>query len=315
MPNPHLLPPGATAQEEPMSEQPNSPPAAPPASAPPSGSTAPAGGAPAAPSAWDGPWYESPALSLDNDIRELYKTRNTQSLGDALRNGAHAFKALQDRNAISLPAADKIGEWDGWSKLGWTEKGEDYKLARPEAFKDHPDYDPSFEGAFREAAHKARVPVSQAQAVFDQVSGFLKQALDRDTAARQETTAAELAAVRQEWGAEYDSRLERSRVAARAFGLPAADLAVIETALGSSGAVMRLFDAIGSKMGEDKLVMGDTPASTVPGSATAVEAELNRLKADPAWVKSITDPRHPQHKANSERRAQLLARKASFITA
>lgn len=266
--------------------------------------------------AYDGPWYGDPALGLDDEVKTLYGSRNTPTLADALKTGAHAFKIAQDRNAHPLPTdLAKLTEWDGWGKLGVPEKLDDYKLARPDIVKDAKDYDTGFEARMRETAHKLRIPPLQAQGLYNDIAGYFSEALKADETAKADAVKAEVDAVRKEWGAEFDARLESGKAAAKALGLDEAAIGKVTEAFGSNATVLKLFGKLGELMKEDKLVTNEGGNAPALNSEAAVRAEMNRLKADKAFVNSLSETRDPLHAENNARWDRLLARLAEVTKA
>jgi hypothetical protein len=263
--------------------------------------------------AYDGPWYGDPALGLDDEVKTLYGSRNTPTLADALKTGAHAFKIAQDRNAHPLPSdLARLTEWDGWGKLGVPEKLDDYKLARPDIVKDAKDYDTGFEARVRETAHKLRIPPMQTQGLYNDIASYFSEALKADETAKADAVKAEVDAVRKEWGAEFDARLESGKAAAKALGLDEAALGKVTEAFGSNATVLKLFGKLGELMKEDKLVMGEDGGAPGLNSEAAVREQLNKLQADRAFVASLSDVRNPLHAENTAKRERLLNRLAEL---
>ncbi|WP_026783146.1 hypothetical protein [Pleomorphomonas koreensis] len=271
----------------------------PPASNPSAADPAPMDNAPAA-----DPWY-SKIEGLDPDTAKWISDKKFNNINTALKSGMHADHVARDRNVLSRPAADKLAEWDGWKDLGWTEDRKAYGVTAPEDVKKgFGEYNDAFEQAFADAAHKARVPVPQAQAVLSDMLGYIKGTYEQAGVQGAKATADLNAALDKEWGADAARNRELSQRAARALGVPVDDMAALEKLTGSPGLV-KLFHRIGTMMGEDKLV---DPKAAGAGALTAAgaKAELQRLNADAGHVKALGDATHPSHQAAKEARQRLL---------
>lgn len=284
-----------------MADEPN------PGNTPPAGGTPPAP-PPAAPGAGSGgdPWFAKADLGLSQETRDYLATKNYGGLEDALK-AKRTFETLaRDRNAMTAPDPAKLGEWDGWQKLGWDPDAGKYTQNVPvfDKFKEDPDYQ-GFHSDIVKAAHELKMPVPMAKALADKIGGFMhsrNEALDAAEARQRQELDASL---RKQWGPKYDQNVELGRRAAKAFGLAEADLGELEAIMGTPRFV-DAFYKLGTKMSEDQLVTTSTPGGGFGLTPAAAQAEKARLEADPEYVKSLGDPRHPMHQVNTEKRRQLF---------
>lgn len=285
---------------EPAAPAPSPAPApAPAASAAPS--PTPAAAAPAA-----GPWWEKSdyGLAADAEVTRFLAGKNFPDMLTALRSGMHADGVARDRNALSRPDPQNMAAWEGWQALGWEPDAEKYKLTRPPAFKDAKDFDDGFPAALSKIAHELRLPVAAAQSFYDKAADYLAGVSARAEKAEADAAAALEAQMRQDWGAEFETRRGRAAQAMRALKVSDAEAAALEELKGAPG-VLALFDRIGAALSEDQLV--GAQGSDGGASPWAAQAQMQQLSADPAFKEAMNDPRHPQHAAMKARWAQLSA--------
>lgn len=229
--------------------------------------TAPAGGE----------WHAGIA---DAELRGYVQTKGWKdpaSLADSYRNLEKLQGVPQDR-LLKLPEKPDDPAWDTvHTKLGRPEKPELYELKGDEAMVKR----------MSAAMHKAGVPKSAAQALNAEWDAYVNELIATDTAERQQKDAADLAALRGEWGGDFEKNSELGRRAGREFGLSAEQFNAISGALGS-GATLKLFAAIGGKLGE----AGPFDPNGSGGNGgfgmtkEAAQARITALKADKDWTAS-----------------------------
>ncbi len=298
-----------------MADEPNTPPAG--GNNPPAGGTPPAAGTPpagagagaagsTAPPASDAPWFSRADYGLDADMQSYFATKTYSSPAEALK-AFRTFETLaRDRNAMVAPDPARLGEWDGWQKLGWEPDAGKYGESVPvfDKFKGDPDYEP-FHADMVKAAHELKMPLPQAKALTETIGRLFQarnEALDAATARESEALDRQL---RTQWGKDYDANVELGRRAATAFGLDGPDMGELEAIMGTPKFV-QAFYKLGKAMGEDTLVTVSTPAGGNVRSPEAARAERQRLKADKDFLASLDDARHPTHRANKDRWSRLL---------
>jgi len=151
--------------------------------------------------------------------------------GKGFKDAADAAKALQ--------------EMEGKSAV--PESADAYTLPVPEGA------DAAFAGEAAKWMHEAGVPVAAAQALAEKWNGYMAAQQEASEAQRAAQGEADIAALKTEWGNQYDANIELGRRAVRTFGIDEATLDSINTALGDA-ATLKLFQSIGSKLGEATLV-------------------------------------------------------------
>ncbi|CAM4093049.1 Phage protein [Bordetella tumbae] len=161
--------------------------------------------------------------------------------GKGFKDAGEAVKALQDLEG----------------KTTVPESADAYKLPVPDGQ----------DGAFvTEAAkwmHEAGVPIAQAQALATKWNEYQASQAQAADLARQQQGEADVAALRKEWGGQYDANVELGKRAVRTFAGEGGDaeqlIGKIEGAIGAAE-TLRLFQRIGKSMGEGTLTPTDSPA-------------------------------------------------------
>ena len=104
----------------------------------------------------------------------------------------------------------------------------------------------------------------------------------------------EVAALRQEWGADYDRHAAVVDKAAEAFGMTAEQLGALKQAMGPKAA-MQFMRNIGSKLGAEDRAFHDGQMSNGFNamSPEQAQAEISRLQKDKAFAQEFNsaDPR------------------------
>lgn len=276
------------------------------ASAPPAGTGAPAAGASGGGGSSE-PWYGS--FGLDDGARAFIAGKGFSNIADLVKSGMEADRLVRERNVMHVPDADPVKrkEWDGFEKLGWVRDRDQYAVDRPKA-PDNLSYDEGMEKAFLDAAHGARVPTWAAKEMLDAVAnyGFQAQQNALSNAALESQKLNET--LDREWGADAPAQRERARAAATFLGVGAEDLSQLEKVVGAP-ALVKMFAKLGGMLGEDTLKGGASGGAARSGmSADGARAEMQRLRADPEFIRSLQDVRHPLHEANQARYNELIDR-------
>lgn len=277
------------------------------AAAPAAGAAATAGGAAAGNPAAAGAWYGAADLGFDDPTREYFAGKNFPDAKTALLALPNFEKLARDRNVVEAPNMEKLGDWAGWEKLGWNKDAAKYAegIKRPESKSLSPEL---FDAAVK-AGHELKAPPHVVGGIY----GKVLEAVDKMLGDAETANAAEMqkldTALRGKWGGDFDRNKEFATRTMKHFGLGANDSKLLDQALGSAGLV-EMFHTIGQALGEDKLV---TPSGggAMPASVDAINAELNKLAGDAAFMEKFRNNRHPQHADAVAQRQRLLDRLAA----
>lgn len=295
-----------------------SPPPPPPAPPPPP----PAPPPPPSPGGSSGTWYDG-AAGLDDDAKSYIAGKGFADFGAAIKSLREIEKLATNRNVMPKPDPAKLGEWEGWEALGAPADPKKYQIKTPKLPDTFPvdQVDKDFEKAFVVGAHKARVPVAAAQAVYDHVMGYIADAhgkLASANATREAEDTAKAAAaktaleegLKTEWGPEFDKRTALAQRAAQTlkgkglFGEKGDE--ALAKIIGDPS-MMKLMHAVGEAIGEDNLVTGAGAGGAMTNHQA--QAELARIDADPATKQILGGSRRdPAYRDLMEKRNALMQR-------
>lgn len=200
------------------------------------------------------------------------------------------------RHLEKLMGADKAGrtvvlpsKWDDpnevgafYEKLGVPKDPSGYQMpkdADPEMAKWAPS-------VFKEAGLTPRQAETLTAKWNEMVSGR-SQAMKAEFEAK---AAADLTALKTEWGAAYNDKVAKAKAAAKEFGVDEAIADKLETALGTSG-LLKFFANLGEKVGESGFVSGTNSGAFdgVAKTPAAAQAEIKELRADPEFVRKYVN--------------------------
>lgn len=180
---------------------------------------------------------------------------------------------------VRLPKADDKAGWEGvWTKLGRPEKAEGYELPVPQG------QDPEFSKTAAQWFHANGIPKGAAQAITTQWNDYVASEIKRMDAEAQTKSAADLAALKGEWGTSYAQREEYGRRALRQFGTAAGlddkDLGSLEGALGTTK-MLKLFAGLGEANATSRFSGGEGGSfAMTPAQA---QAKITEYRNDKVW--------------------------------
>lgn len=230
------------------------------------------------------------------------QAKGWKSPADVLTGYTHLEKLLGADKAgrgLVLPKDDDPPE--AWApvfdKLGRPATPEDYKLPVPEGA------DPGFAKAAAGEFHKLGLTAKQATALSEWWNGQAT-AIQEQQAQRVQQ---DFAALAREWGPQLDANRHAMRAAAQHYGLAEEQVAGLEASLGvgpTAKLLLRL--AQENKLVGDGLVGGGK--SGFGQTSQQAQAELDSLRADPEFSRSLSDRSHPRHAENVKRLNELSER-------
>lgn len=230
------------------------------------------------------PWYgtiENPELK---GFAELKGWKDPAAAIESYRN-LEKLQGVPPERLLKIPEA---GDAEGMkainAKFGWAppEKAEDYQLPVPEGMQD------TFAKVAAAEFHKLGVPKEMAQKIAAFANNYTLSQMEADNTAIITQHNSELAALKTEWGSNFDPLVETGKRAIAEYmpktGLTDADMDALRDTLGTAK-FNKLWAGIGSTMGEAAFVDGG--AQTAPGQMTPEAALVRRgqLTNDAEWFK------------------------------
>lgn len=253
--------------------------------------------------------------SLPEDLRneKVFESIKGKDLAEAFpvlaKNYVHAQK-LVGAEKLVIPGETATPEERAafYNKLGRPEKPDGYQIKLPEGLTED-RVDKAKIDLWRKEMHESGIPKAAAERLLNK---YLTEEFTATQAAAQAHAKAlqdgELA-LKQEFGTQYDTKLNFARFAVKEFGSDGLVQILESTGLGSNPEVVKLFANIGQKLSDDKARgsgTGQTGMSSFASPELAQHA-LNEFQRNPENMKALFDRQHPNHDRVVEDRAKLFA--------
>jgi hypothetical protein len=209
------------------------------------------------------PWLDG---VQDTELREFIQNKGWNDPAE-MAQGYRNLEKLVGGEKVPLPKGDTDNEgWDRvYKALGRPAKPEDYQL-------------PDLESAA--AYHKLGLTARQATGLSawqDTLQAAQEQKAKNEAVSQR---AQQLAAVRKEWGGEFDENVRLGKRAVREFGLEGS-VEKLEAALGSAD-LLKLTAKLGRGLKEDSFAGGSVPAAGL--TKECAKEELDLLQKDKAFA-------------------------------
>lgn len=207
---------------------------------------------------------------------------------ESYRNLEKLVGAPQEK-LLKLPADDDVTGWESvHTRLG--------KPATPEAYGLKPSKQgesADFSNWAAQEFHKSNLTTKQAQQLSEGWNQYQQAREAEGKSTYQAKGVAEMTALKKEWGAAHDQNMSIAQRAAREFGIEAQVIDTLESSIGYAK-TMKLFQNIGSKLGESQFVAGNPGNGSQNGPMTPAQAktEIATLRGDPGFVKKYQDGDH-----------------------
>jgi hypothetical protein len=227
------------------------------------------------------------------------KTVRTEDLGKSYMN----LEQMLGREKVPVPTSDDDTEgWERWyAAMGRPEAPDKYEFKRPELPSDLP-YDEEMEKEFREWAHINGLSKRQAQSFYE---GYVKRQIARHTDwsnQAKETRQQAEAALRREYGRNYDQAIQQAKAAMMTYADPDFHRYLDESGAGNDPRMIRIFARIGKELRGDTRLQGRTEAAN-PADAQKAIAEFRTKHNDALYNRD-----HPEHKQRVSEMQQLFER-------
>lgn len=251
---------------------------------------------------------------VSDDYKDLVKTKGWENPEDALKSYKNLEKVVGNPLVKPDENSTETDRKQFYMRLGMPEKAEDYSFDT--------SGDLSFEGLpeqvvesaneeinhFRKVAHENGLTSDQASNIYKEMFGRNLQDYRNESQQAFEKNKQQEQALRNEWGAAYDERVQTAKYAARLLGGEEIVGAIQKLEESSSSAeVMKLMYAVGSRMAEAKALGttsgNDSSALTPP----EIQAQIDRIEKDPVFLTPSLD--REKHATLKAQRSQLYAMK------
>lgn len=227
-------------------------------------------------------WYSG----IENpDVRGFIETKGWKDPGavvESYRQLETTIGVPADR-IIKLPAKPEDPGWkEARARVGFSvpDKAEDYGLPVPEGI------DPGYAAKVSAKALELGIPKQMLVGLAEWQNNEMAAMIQADQLAAQQQSEADMTTLRAEWGEQFDNSSELARRAVKEFGgfakLDESSLNAMEGAMGTAS-FLKMWAAIGSKMGEGKFVDAGDHSTNAAMSPDGAQARINQLMGDKAW--------------------------------
>lgn len=211
-------------------------------------------------------------------------------LAKALPEVFKSYRGMEKLSGGRIFAPKDINDKEGWSKfyndLGRPKDVSGYGVELPEGGNK------DFLDGMLQAFHEAGLSTAQAQAIVKR-SGDLSSQISTEAKARAEQeystkAAAEVDALKSEWGPNADRNFAAGQRAVQAFNLDKDMLDKMERAIGTKP-LLSFLSAVGLGLTEDRGAGAEGGGSPLMQTVEQARARLDDLKNDAVWVKRYLD--------------------------
>jgi len=219
---------------------------------------------------------------LDPVTLNVVNERQWKAPADVVKSYVNLEKlaGLPADQLLRLPKGDDPALWGPvWERLGAGKTADDYKLPVPDGQ----------DGAFAKTAagwfKEHGVPVKAAQAMTTKWNAHMADMVKAQQAQVQQRDAAQLAELKNEWGANEQANTVLVDRAAATFGMSSEEVLALRQVMGA-GRAMKFLHGIGSRIGiDDKFISDNERNSTFNGMSPAQAIErIAALRKDLDWT-------------------------------
>lgn len=251
--------------------------------------------------------FDWSSLKLESDAQALVADRQWKHPNDVIKSYRNLEKltGVPPDQILKLPKGDDPAAWNEvYNRLGRPEKADGYKIPVPEG--DSGEFAKMASAWFHDAGLTQAGATKLANKWNEYVAG--QQTAHADALKLRDTQ--DVAALKQEWGADYDRHAGVVDKAAEAFGMTQEQLSALKSAMGPKAAMLFMRN-IGSKLGaEDKAFHdGQSSGGFNAMSPEQAGAEIARLQKDKAFAQEFNsnDPRVRSEARSKMARLSMIA--------
>ena len=253
---------------------------------------------------------QPPALDINTLPEELRKEPSLAAIKDihSLAKGYVNAQKLIGAKRIALPAADAGDQaWnDFYSAIGRPEAPDKYEMPKVEVHESlKPDEKKMTEvkGLF----HKLGLTPKQASGIMEYYMQSSDSVVRSQLSQAEQQSQASTAELKQEWGDKFDANLDVAKAVIKKFGDEKFLTYLEGSGMGNNAQLIRVLNKVGMAMMEDVSRGGGAGGDLNLTDQSRAVAEIDRLKGDAEFQKSLHDVRNPGHNAAVQRWTNLFA--------
>lgn len=218
---------------------------------------------------------------LSDELKGYVDTKGFKdpaSVVDSYRNMEKLMGVPKER-LLKLPDKEDAPEWgDIYQRLGRPEKPDGYKLELPEgANKEFAEW-------AQERFHALGLTRKQGEALSAEWNKYMTEQGAKMSLEQEQRSKEEVAALKREWGSDFDRNTQAVDAAATALGLDEKQVAALGQALGKAQ-TLKLLHKISASTSEAGFVSGDAPGGAM--SANQAKLKIQELQSDREFGKRL----------------------------
>jgi len=244
---------------------------------------------------------------LPEDIRSEPSLQAIQDVGSLAKSYVNAQKLIGAKRLVAPSEGWGESQWNEfYDSIGRPKTPDDYKL--PEVkFEEGLAIDDSRKKEALSQLHKMGLTQRQAAGVLEYYFNSMNNDYKTVKSKQSEVMASGTAALKQEWGDKFDANLDIARSTIKKFGGDEISTWLDKTGLGNDPTAIKLFHKVGLEFMEDARREGGAGGSGLPlGDQARATQEIEQLKLDLAFQRSLGDSRDPGHRAAIDRWMSLF---------
>lgn len=218
--------------------------------------------------------------------------KSPEALAESYKNLEGKFSTSPDKMLVLPEKMEGDAARAVWERLGAPKEAKGYEISKGDE-----KADPKFVEAIQGIFHKNNLTKDQAQGVAKEYEAYANSQLKEQQEANVNAIIQGDAALKKQWGAQYDSNIEIAKQGVKILGLDAKTLDLMEAVQGRE-ALYKTLQKIGVGVGESNFVDGQSAnPQTNEMTAEQAGAELKSLMNDKKFYKQL-------EKGNTEARAR-----------
>lgn len=233
---------------------------------------------------------------VDKEWGEHGSTANFKSVNDLAKSYVNAQNLISGKNVIAHPDAEDADGWNTlYNKLGRPENIEGYEFKLPEGSPDHWTGEgyKTYQDAFKQKAYDSGLSKAQAESQWSFVQEQALKGFNSQTQSQQTMINQNIETVKQEFGANLTSAVNKRDALLNKFGgQEAVDFVKQNPVLNSSPVVLKMFNEIAKNFGEDVI----NEATLNPGGTmtpSEAQSKVNAMMSDKEGA--YKNKKHPDH--------------------
>lgn len=247
------------------------------------------------------PWYDAvipkDAAGVPDKVTMDYFTNRGYDKMDAPKAAMAAMEAHRAaERLIGVPANDILKvpkdatDVEAWSRfnerIGVPKEAKEYDFSSLKPTQG--DLDAKLVADLAPALQKAHVSKADAPVVLKAVLDHFNASKTVDAAAAEQALNVERETLKVNWGANLAQNMLVAKNTAKTLGVDEAAVSALEKQIGYAK-VMDMFAKIGVKLGEDKLILNQSPGGNGYMSQEQAQATLNEKMADNDWATKFSN--------------------------